>query len=64
MHNDEGLDRCYLRSTDLRQTLVMGLVSGDLGWNKRDWRLAYQRGEDHQAEVRASANTEMSVNAF
>lgn len=36
MHNDEGLDRCYLRNSDLRQTLVMGLVSGDLRWNKRD----------------------------
>ena len=31
MHDDEGLVKYHLRNTDLRQTLVMGLVSGDLG---------------------------------
>ena len=41
-----------------------GVVSGDLGRDKRDWWLAYQRCEDFQAERCASANTGMFVNAF
>jgi hypothetical protein len=41
-----------------------GLVSGDLGWNKRDWRLTYQHDQNTQAELCASVNMEMDVNAF
>lgn len=59
MQNDEGLDKCHLRNAHLRQTLV----SRDLGWNKRNWWLAYQHREDIPAEPRASLDGEMSVNA-
>ena len=41
-----------------------GLVSGDLGSNKRDWWLDYQDRELLQAELKASVNMEMSVNTF